>query len=505
MYETILNHFPDTAQGHAGLGACFGLARRYTKAVPALRRVVALDPDYFEAWSFLGEALIEQGRTRDAIECFERSLAIEPYNNVAISKYLFYIAFDARFDAAQIFTLNRDWGKWIADAVGRTKKFTGRRDKKTLRIGYLSDEFREGVTARFITPVFMHRDRTRFHVTGYARGVARDETTKILAGMTDQWRDLSGRSEADAAATIRADNIDILVLCTSYRAQSRTILAYRPAPVQVCYANMVSTTGLSAVDYLITEALADPAGSDVYYTEKLVRLSRANVYMPPDSSVDSGPPPCLETGHITFASFNNIGKVTDPVVALWCRILDAVPGSRLTMKSVDRFSDPGTRAHVTAMFAARGIGPDRLEMLPGDAGLVDHLARYRAVDIALDPFPCNGGTTSLEALWMGVPVVTMAGETFMSRQGLTFLGLLGLDDLIASDAQSYVDAACRLAGDTQRLAGLRRSLRPQVESRLIDPSGHVGELERCYDEMWRRYVAQVRPAAFSVTNGDIGE
>jgi len=505
MYETILAHFPDTAQGHAGLGACFGLARRYTRAVPALRRAVELDPEYFEAWSFLGEALVEQGRTDDAIDCFERSLAIQPYNSVAISKYLFYIAFDARFDAARIFALNREWGEHIADMVGKPKPFARRRDAKRLHIGYLSDEFRQGVTARFMMPVLVHRDRARFRVTGYARGAAHDATTDRLAELTDRWRDLSGKSEAAAAAAIHADKIDILVLCTSYRAQSRTILAYRPAPLQVCYANMVSTTGLSAVDYLVTEALADPPGSDVYYTEKLVRLTGANVYMPPESSGDPGPPPCLESGRVTFARFNNIGKVTDAVVTLWCRILDAVPGSRLTIKSVDRFSDPGTRSHVTAMFAARGIGPDRLEMLPGDDGLVDHLARYRAVDIALDPFPCNGGTTSLEALWMGVPVVTMAGETFMSRQGLTFLGLLELDDLIATDAQSYIDAARRLAGDPQRLADLRRSLRQQVETRLLDPSGHVEELERGYEEMWHRHAAQERPAAFGVPNGELGK
>ena len=172
---------------------------------------------------------------------------------------------------------------------------------------------------------------------------------------------------------------------------------------------MVSTTGLSPVDYLVTEALADPPGSDVYYSEKLVRLTRANAYMPPDSS-----------------------------------------------------GDPG-------------------------------------------PVPCNGGTTSLDALWMRVPVVTMAGETFMSCQGLTFLGLLDLDDLIATGGQSYIDAARRLAGDTQRLTALRRGLRQQVESRLIDPSGHVEDLERAYDEMWRRHVAHESPAAFSVTNGEIGK
>ncbi len=503
LYETILSHVPDSAPAHAGLGACHGLARRYTQALPALRRAVELDPAYFEAWSFLGEALVEQGKTAEAIDCFERSLAIRPFNDVAISKYLFHIAFDARFDAARIFTLNRDWGARIAAAVGPAKSFPARRDAKRLRIGYLSDEFRGGVTARFMIPVLANHDRARFHVTGYARGAARDATTDRLAGMTDRWRDLSGQSDAAAAAAIRADGIDILVLCTSYRAESRTILAYRPAPVQVCYANMVSTTGLRAVDYLVTETRADPPGSDVFYTEKLVRLTRANVYLPPDLALDSGPPPCLASGRVTFASFNNVGKISDAVVAMWCRILEAVPGSRLVMKSVDRFSDPGTRAHMTAMFAARGIGPDRLEMVPGDADLADHLARYRDVDIALDPFPCNGGTTSLEALWMGVPVVTMAGETFMSRQGLTFLGLLGLDDLIAADAESYLGAARRLAGDADRLAALRRDLRQDVETRLLDPLRHVAELETSYEEMWRRHDAGERPAAFSVTNGEV--
>ncbi len=504
MFETILSHFPDTAEGHAGLGACYGLTRRYTRAVPALRRAVDLAPDYFEAWSFLGEALVEQGKTEDAIDCFERSLAIRPHNPVAISKYLFHITFDWRFDAVRIFALNRQWGERIEAAVGEAKPHSGRRDAKRLRIGYLSDEFRQGVTARFIIPVLAHRDRARFHVTGYARGATRDATTKRLAGMADEWRDLSGQSEAVAAEAIRADNIDTLVLCTSYRAESRIILAYRPAPIQICYANMVSTTGLKAVDYLVSEDLADPPGSDVFYSEKLIRLSRANVYMPPESAGDPGPPPSLAAGRVTFASFNNVGKITNDAVALWSRILDAVPGSRLTMKSVDRFSDPGTRAHFTAMFAVRGIGPDRLEMLPGDVGLAAHLARYSAVDIALDPFPCNGGTTSLEALWMGVPVVTMAGETFMSRQGLTFLGLLDLDDLIAADGDSYVAAAVRLAGDTGRLTDLRRGLRQQVEARLLDPRSHVAELERGYDEMWRRHAAGEPPAAFSVKKLEVG-
>lgn len=503
LYGAILEHEPSSAEAHAGIGACHGASGRYSVAEEALREAVALKPDYFEAWSFLAEALIEQGRTLEAMDCFERSLEIRPYNPVALSKYLFHAVFDPRYDAERISALNKDWGARITAAVDSLPARPVVDEERPLRIGYLSDEFYERVTARFTAPILAYHDRTRFHVTGYARNTRKDATTELLASMTDEWRDLAGLDDKAAAEAIRADEIDILVLCTSYRAESRTILAFKPAPVQLCYSNLVSTSGLPTVDYLITEMATDPEGSDALYTEKLVRLSNRNIYAPPDEAPDPGPPPFLRNDHVTFASFNNLGKVTSDVVAVWSRVLKAVPGARLALKSVNRLSDEGPRKHFLAQFALHGIGPERLDFLTGDRDLQSHLARYRAVDIALDPFPCNGGTTSCEALWMGIPLVTMAGDTFMGRQGVNYLGKLDLSDLIATTEEEYLAAAVALAGNSSRLQMLRAELRDAVTTFLFDPQSHVAELETAYTEMWRCYEAGQEPTAFSVSGDQV--
>lgn len=498
LYAKLLEHVPESPEALAGQGACFGLTGRYELAVESLRRAVALAPDYFEAWAFLGEALVEQDRTGEAMDCFERSLSIRPFNPAALSKQLFYAVFDPRYDAARVADLNRAWGARIAKDV---EPFAGTKlsdATEKLRIGYLSDEFYERVTSRFMRPVLQAHDRTRFHVTGYSRGARRDETTAALQQSVDAWRDIAGLGDREAAEAVRTDGIDILVICTSYRVEARRILAFKPAPLQVCYSNLVSTTGLEAVDYLITEETTDPAGSDTFYSEKLVRIGNRNIYQPPEDGPEPGPPPSREAGAVCFASFNNLGKIGPDVAAVWSRILSGVPGSKLQLKSVNRLQDPGARRHVTDLFAAHGIGADRLDLLTGDADLPSHLARYRSVDIALDPFPCNGGTTSCEALWMEVPVVTMAGDTFMGRQGANYLGKLGLTDLIATDADGYVAAATRLAADMDRLAELRSRLRAEVERKLFDPVSHVRELETAYAEMIRRHRAGQAPAAFRV-------
>lgn len=503
LYGAILRHRPQAEEAEAGMGACHGASGRYAEAEAHLRRAVTLRPDYFEAWSFLAEALVEQGRTREAMDCFEKSLAIRPYNASAISKYLFYATFDPRYDASRIAALNRDWGTRVSEGVAPLPARQALRRGEPLRIGYLSDEFYERVTARFMVPVLAQHDRARFHVTGYARNAARDTTTDALIAHTDRWRDLSSLEEQAAAEAIYADNLDVLVLCTSYRAETRALLAFKPAPVQVCYSNLVSTTGLSAVDYLITEEATDPAGSEAFYTEKLVRLTNRNVYSPPDGAPDPGPPPSLERGSVTFGSFNNLGKIGPDVVALWSRILHEVPGARLVMKSVNRLSDAGARRYFEDLFALHGIAAERLELLTGGDDLPSHLARYREIDIALDPFPCNGGTTSCEALLMGVPVVTRAGDTFMGRQGVNYLGKLGLDDLIAKHDDDYVGAAVTLAGDTVRLTSLRGALRDRVKERLFDPASHVAELETAYGEMVRRRREGAAPDAFRVKGGQV--
>jgi predicted O-linked N-acetylglucosamine transferase (SPINDLY family) len=485
--------------------------KRYTEAIIALRRAVELEPNYFDAWTFLGEALVEQGRTEEAMECFERSLAIKPFNANAMNKCIFYATFDARYDSARVYDLNRAWGIRLESAVfsaaaaghslGHPEPERGR---GRIRIGYLSDEFYERVTARFIEPVLQAHDRTRFHITGFSRSNVRDYTSARLQGAVDSWRDVSGLNDAKVAERIQADAIDVLVLCTSYRPESRAPLAYKPAPLQVCYSNLVSTTGLTSVDYLFTDIATDPPGRENLYTENLVRLSNRAIYKPPcGDGIDVSSAPCLRNAFVTFGSFNNIGKIGPEVIALWASILAALPNAQLVMKSVDRFTDTGTSSYFTELFTSHGVGQDRLKLLEGDADLAMHLSRYGEVDIALDPFPCNGGTTSCEALWMGVPVVTMAGDTFMGCQGANYLTKLGLADLIATNADDYIKTALRLASDPDRIATLRHSLRERVETWLFDPVAHVRELETAYAEMYRRFMAGEGASAFSVSGARI--
>jgi predicted O-linked N-acetylglucosamine transferase (SPINDLY family) len=475
--------------------------------VGTLRRAVALEPQYFEAWAFLGEALAQQGKTSEAMDCFERSLKIRPDNAAAIGKRLFFATFDSRYDAERVYRLNRDWGVAMEERVGANRlpcQKPYHDPEGRLRIGYLSDEFYERVTARFIEPVLRAHDHERFEIFAYSRGGVRDDTTGRMEGAVDHWRNVAGMDDVAIAQRIHANNLDILVICTSYAAESRVPLAYRPAPVQVCYSNLVSTTGLTATDYLITETLTDPPGSDACYTEHLVRLSNRNIYAPPFGvNFPASPAPIEKNGFVTFGSFNNIGKIGTDVVALWFRILLATPDSRLVMKSVNRFEDPGAVTYFRGLFAQSGIGKDRVDLLGGDPDLPTHLSRYEDIDIALDPFPCNGGTTSCEALWMGAPVVTMAGDTFMGRQGVNYLTKLGLSELIAKSPDAYLTAATELAAHPQRIRKLRETLRARVEARLFDPATHVAELETAYLEMHRRYVHNVPTSSFSVQGGKL--
>lgn len=503
LYRLILAHYPDCAPALGGLGAALGLLKRYTEAVAALRQAVAAAPDYFEAWAFLGEALLQQGQTAEAMDCLERSLEIRPHNPAALSSYLFSATFDARFNAARVFELNRDWARHVSRGVKPFAHTPNRPTGSKLRIAYVSDELYERVTARFIEPVLAAHNRGAFDIHLYSTGAIADDTTERLKQSVDGWHDLAALSDAAAAAQIRDDGIDVLVLFTSYRAESRALLAYKPAPVQVCYSNLVSTTGLDTVDYLISETLTDPPGSETVYTEELVRLTNRNIYQPPPSAPAATPPPAKRNGYVTFGSFNNLVKIGPDVIALWSEILRAVPDAKLVMKSTDRFADTGTRTYFLDMFHANGVDGARVLLLEGDADLNTHLARYGDIDVALDPFPCNGGTTSCEALWMGVPVVTMAGDTFMGKQGVNYLTKLDMTDLIAVDGPSYVNAAIRLASDVPRLSSLRSMLRGLVEERLFDPRGHVAELETAYIEMYRRFQSGHSAKGFAVAGADV--
>ncbi|MCD6074222.1 MAG: Tetratricopeptide 1 repeat-containing protein [Rhodospirillales bacterium] len=261
-------------------------------------------------------------------------------------------------------------------------------------------------------------------------------------------------------------------------------MAFKPAPIQVCYHNLVSTTGLDAIDYMITEEATDPAGiAEPMYIEKLVRLSERNCYAAPPDCPDVSPAPSSIAGAVTFGSFNNVAKITPDVVVLWARVLHALPEARLALKNIVPMSAPDDWSILRSMFTAAGISADRITFIDYVPERSGHLAAYRDIDIALDTFPCNGGTTSCDALWMGVPIVTRTGPTFMNRQSEVYLTKLGLPDLITSDDEGYITAAVALAHDPARRTHLRRTLRADMQRALLPYDRHVRELEDAFEQI----------------------
>jgi predicted O-linked N-acetylglucosamine transferase (SPINDLY family) len=294
---------------------------------------------------------------------------------------------------------------------------------------------------------------------------------------------------------VRQDNIDILVDLSGHTGTNRLpVFARKPAPVQVTYLGYPNTTGLSTIDYRLTDAWADPPGkTERWHTETLIRLPHGFLcYRPPNATPAVAPPPVQANGHITFGSFNSLVKTTPAVVACWAHILQQVPDARLVIKNKS-FRDPSVCARYQGLFAEHGIAPERLELVGWIDNLNNHLELYHRLDIALDPFPYNGTTTTCEALWMGVPVITLAGHTHAGRVGVSLLSRLDLTDLIAGDPDDYTQRAVRLAQDRATLARLRPRLRPRLQaSSLCDGPAFARDVEAAYREMWRGWCGGVK-------------
>ena len=362
----------------------------------------------------------------------------------------------------------------------------------------MSGDFRSHPVGFYLVGPLEARDRQATEVFCYFNDMAEDHVTARVAHGTDHWRGVFGVPDDQVASLIRHDEIDILVDLSGHTDKNRPLLfARKPAPVQVAWLGYPGTTGLSAIDYLVMDASTIPPGSN-WSTEAVVRRPHGRFcYSPPPYAPEVALPQTRPDGGVTFGSFNNLAKIGPQVVRLWARVLDAVPGSRLLLKWPE-LNQPSVRKRVTEAFAAAGVGPDRLELREG-SGHDAMLAEYADVDIALDPFPFCGGLTSSEALWMGVPVVTLPQDRVASRQTLAFLHGIGLDDLAANSEDDYVRIAAALAADPARRAELRQTLRPRMAAApLTDGTTFTPGLEDAYRQMWRRWCAGETPAAINV-------
>jgi protein O-GlcNAc transferase len=383
------------------------------------------------------------------------------------------------------------WAEQHAKRFDIVAVFNHREPDKKLRIGYVSADFRDGhPLTYFIAPVLRAHDRNQFSIVCYSSVATPDSGTERIAGMADEWRDIRGVSDEAVAAMIRADHIDVLVDLGGHCGGSRLLVfAHKPAPIQITWLGYPDTTGLAAMDYRLTDEIADPPGeSERFHTEQLVRPAGGFLcYEPPVSDLAVSALPAWFSDGVTFGSFQYPAKITADVIATWARIMQRVPGSSLLLHHCfsDYFDPRGAvRNRIESAFAVHGIAPGRLRFA-GGLPLREHLELHAQVDIALDTFPYNGTTTTCESLWMGVPVVTLEGRTHAGRVGKTILTRAGLSDLVAADLNRYVELAAGLASDLDRLAGLRTSLRQTMaQSLLLDANTVTRGVEREYRAMW---------------------
>jgi predicted O-linked N-acetylglucosamine transferase (SPINDLY family) len=439
----------------------------------------------------LAAIVFEQGRVDEAIATAREAIALQPANASAHSDLLRMLNYADMQDPAAVAREHRDWAQRherpLADAAPPHANV--RDPARRLRIGYVSPYFRKHAVTFFLEPVIEHHDRNRFEIILYADVAQPDEYSARLRAHGAAWRSTVGASDAGVAAMIRADAVDILVDLSGHTPGNRLLaFARKSAPVQVTWNGYPNTTGMTGMDYRITDAACDPPGATAHlHSEKLVRLP--GVYMawrPPEDAPDVGPPPALAAGHVTFGSFNSCYKITPRLIAVWSRILERVPHSRLMLLTIGAGA---AERRIRSLFARHGIGAPRMDIRPR----VTHenfLAIHNEVDIALDAFPYHGTTTTCFSLWMGLPVVTLAGATHVSRVGASLLNHAGLRELVASTDDEYVDFAAKLAHDLPRLAALRAKLRGMLlDSPLTDGAGYARNLERAYREMWAAYCA----------------
>jgi predicted O-linked N-acetylglucosamine transferase (SPINDLY family) len=362
--------------------------------------------------------------------------------------------------------------------------------ERRMRIGYVSGDFRTHSVGYFLSSVFREHDDTAVNLYCYTNGSEEDSQTVFYKSRAAGWRPIVGLCDDGFAALVREDKIDILVDLSGHTKGNRlAAFARRLAPIQVTWLGYPDTTGLTTIDYRLTDAIADPAGAaDKLSRERLIRLPDGFLcYSAPQEAPDIGPLPAAQQGLVTFGSFNNLAKMNASVIDLWATILKRVSGSRLLLKN-RWLMLPDMRARVRRLFEERGIAPERIELMGKLSSTAEHLAAYGGMDVALDPFPYNGATTTCEALWMGVPVVTLAGDRHAARVGASLLRRVGLNDLVAENPQAYVETACRLAADTAMLTKLREELRGRVRgSPLYDAARFTRQLETAYRFMWRAW------------------
>lgn len=434
----------------------------YSEAAENFQRVLELTPADAKTWSNLGAALNATGQIEDALFCYRQAAALEPATLELQSNALFAANYATDLSAEALFVLHREVGAKIEAAATILPPPEGRADSPKLRLGFVSGDLRAHPVGYFLEAALGYLDRDAFDVHFYPTTAQRDELSQRLLRSGDRWTPIHQLDDDAAARAIRADGIDILIDLAGHTANNRLgVFARRPARRQVAWLGYFATTGLQTIDYILVDPFSCGESDQKFFSESLFFLPETRLcFTAPTDPCAVGELPALDAGHVTFGCFNNLAKINPAVVGLWAEVMRAVPDSRLVLKA-KALSDENARQRIAASFAELGVAPERLS-LQGWASRAAYFDAYHQIDIGLDPFPFTGGTTSVESLWMGVPFVTLAGDRLLSRQGVSMLSNVGLQDWIAASPQDYLTIVVEHARNLDRLAGLRQGLRERL-------------------------------------------
>lgn len=499
-YQKAISIKPDDARIYSNLSNAYKFLGQLDEAENSLRQALQLDPNFSEAFNNLGNILKLQGRNQEAVNNYRRAVELKPNYVEAHSNLLLCLNYLTEYSPAGLLEEHKAWGH------AHVIKFSGKQVINTpdpdrrIRIGYVSPDFRVHPVAYFIEAILKNHNADQFEIICYAEVTRQDGTTERLRKLVHSWRNTCSLNDKQLINTIKLDGVDILVDLAGHTGGNRLpIFSDKAAPIQVSYIGYPNTTGLSSVDYRLTDVVSDPPGSEKYYTEKLIYLKNGfTCYSPPADVPEVNPLPAREKGFVTYGSFNNLSKINTSVIDLWCQILRANPSSRLL---VYRHMLRGSvRERYYHLFNERGIDRDRVDLMhkiPDEYQDLPYGKRYYGlyghIDIALDTFPWNGHTITCETLWMGIPVVTLYGDRHAGRICSSVLKSIGLPQLIATTPDQYVKIAVELASNYDGMEKLRAGLREQMKnSPLCDGGAFTKELEDVYREIWGKWCSDVQ-------------